>query len=150
MRLTQQTNYALRLLQFAALRAPDLVQVGEVARAHGISRSHLVQIAHRLGREGLLETVQGRGGGVRLAKPAEAISVGAVVRLTEAPLALVECFEPETNTCPLIGACVLSSAFGRALAAFLAELDKVSIAQIAANRGALLSRLSLPGEGTAA
>jgi Rrf2 family nitric oxide-sensitive transcriptional repressor len=141
MRLTNRTNYALRTLQLAALRAPELVRVEEVARAHGISRAHVTKIVRDLGGRDVLETVRGRGGGFRLARPAEEITVGAVVRRTEGPIALVECFEPATNSCPLIGVCRLSSGLGEALEAFLAVLDRLTVADIAANRGALLHRL---------
>lgn len=141
MRLTSYTNYALRTLQLAALRAPGLARVDDVARAHRISRAHINKIVHELGRAGLIETVRGRSGGFRLARPAEKITVGEVVRLTEGPLELVECFAPETNTCPLRGVCRLSSGLHRALSAFFEVLDDLTVADIAANRDALLARL---------
>ena len=95
MRLTAFTNYALRTLMFAALRDGTLSQVDEVARAHGIPRTHVVKCVHQLGRWGFLENVRGRGGGFRLARPAAGITVGEVVRLTEDSLVLVECFDPQ-------------------------------------------------------
>jgi Rrf2 family transcriptional regulator, nitric oxide-sensitive transcriptional repressor len=142
MKLTSYTNYALRSLQFAALHAPDLVRVDDVVRVHGLARPHIVKIVHALGQAGYLETVRGRGGGFRLARPADQINVGAVVRLMEGPLDIVECFNPEQNTCPLIGICRLSRALQTATQAFLAVLDDLSIADIAANRGALLDRIA--------
>jgi len=142
MKLTQFSNYALRILQFAALRAPDHVQMEQVARAHGISRHHLLKAANTLAREGFLEVVRGRGGGVKLARGADTITVGEVVRHTEGPIELVECFNSDTNTCPLIGVCRLSAAMKRAMQAFLAELDQVTIADIASNRSVLLDRLA--------
>lgn len=141
MRLTQYSNFALRILQFAALHAPKLVTVGEVARAHRISKAHLVKVAYDLGQRGYIETIRGRRGGMRLARPAEEITVGEIVRWTEAPLELVECFNPETNTCPLQGLCYLSRGLQRALRAFLSVLDDLTIADIAMNRDALLKRL---------
>ncbi len=141
MKLTAFSNYALRTLQFAALRAPGLTRIDEVADAHGINRAHIVKIVHLLGREGYLVTRRGRGGGFALARPPEEISVGAILRLTEGPFTLVECHHAPSNTCPLIGACRLSTALARALDAFLASLDAVTIADIAANRGPLLARL---------
>ena len=142
MKLTSYTNYALSSLQFAALHAPDLVRVDDVVRVHGLARPHIVKIVHALGQAGYLETVRGRGGGFRLARPADQINVGAVVRLMEGPLDIVECFNPEQNTCPLIGICRLSRALQTATQAFLAVLDDLSIADIAANRGALLDRIA--------
>lgn len=143
MRLTTFTNYALRTLMFAALKDPSLSTVDEIARAHGIPRTHVVKCVHQLGRWGYLTNFRGRGGGFRLARPPAAISVGEVVRLTEDGLQLVECFDPATNTCPLCGACALSRGIGRALAAFMAVLDDLTIADIAADRGSLLPRLGL-------
>lgn len=143
MKLTSYSNYALRTLQMAALRHPRLTTVAMVARAHRLSNSHITKIVHELGQAGFLETVRGRGGGFRLARPAEEITVGEVVRLTEGPIEVVECFNPSTNTCPLLGACRLSGAINEATRAFFDVLDKVTIADIAHNRDALLARLAL-------
>jgi Rrf2 family nitric oxide-sensitive transcriptional repressor len=141
MKLTSYTNYALRALQLAALRAPQLVRVDDVVAIHGLARPHIVKIVHELGKAGFLETVRGRNGGFRLARPAEAIVVGDVVRITEGRLDLVECFNPDTNTCPLLGICKLSSALKRATQAFMQVLDDLTVADIAANRTELLERI---------
>ncbi|MEO0912307.1 MAG: Rrf2 family transcriptional regulator [Pseudomonadota bacterium] len=141
MKLTAYTNYALRTLQLAALRAPDLVRIEEVVRIHGLKKPNIVKAVHELGREGYLVTHRGRGGGFQLARPATEIRVGDVVRLTEGDLDIVECFNPETNTCPLINICRLSRALHEATRAFMAVLDDHTIADIAANRGALVSRI---------
>jgi Rrf2 family nitric oxide-sensitive transcriptional repressor len=141
MRLTSYSNYALRSLQLAALRSPDLVRVDDVAKIHRISRPHVVKIVHELGKAGFVETVRGRHGGFRLARPAEEISVGDVVRITEGPIEMVECFNPDTNTCVLLEVCKLSVAVKEATAAFMAVLDKLTIADISANRGELLKRI---------
>lgn len=141
MRLTQYSNFALRTLQFLALRDPQIVTVDEVARAHQISRAHLVKVAYDLSQRGYIETLRGRKGGMRLARPAEGITVGEIIRWTEAPLELVECFNPQTNTCPLQGNCHLSRGIQRALRAFLSVLDDMTIADIAVNKGALLGLL---------
>ena len=141
MRLTAYTNYALRTLQLAALRAPDLVRVDDVVAVHGLKKPNIVKAVHELGREGFLETQRGRGGGFRLARPPETITVGEVVRLTEGDLDLVECFNPETNTCPLLGVCRLSRKLREATAAFMAVLDDLTIADIAANKGQLMARI---------
>jgi Rrf2 family nitric oxide-sensitive transcriptional repressor len=142
MKLTSYTNYALRSLQLAALKSPDLVRVDDVAKIHNLSRPHIMKIVHELGRAGYLETVRGRGGGFRLARPPEEIIVGDVVRITEGPLDVVECFNPEKNTCPLMGICILSRKMKEATAAFMAVLDDLTIAQIASNRGQLMERIA--------
>ncbi|KIT15805.1 RrF2 family transcriptional regulator [Jannaschia aquimarina] len=141
MRLTAYTNHALRTLQLAALRAPDLVRVDDVVGVHRLKKPNIVKAVHELGREGYLETQRGRGGGFRLARPPETITVGEVVRLTEGDLDLVECFNPETNTCPLLGVCRLSRKLREATAAFMAVLDDLTIADIAANKGQLMARI---------
>lgn len=142
MRLTQYSTYALRILQYVALRDPAVVTVDEVARAHRVSRAHLVKVAHELGRRGYVQTIRGRNGGMRLARPADRIVVGEVLRWTEGPLELAECFNPGTNTCLLVGVCHLSRGLQRALRAFLSVLDDMTIADITVNRDSLLDRLT--------
>ena len=142
MKLTAYSNYALRSLQLAALRSPDLVRVDDVVRVHGLARPHIVNIVHELGQAGIVETRRGRGGGFTLARPAADIVIGDVIRLTEGPLELVECFNPDRNTCPLIGICKLSRALREATAAFMAVLDGLTLADIASNRDELLSRIA--------
>lgn len=141
MRLTQYTNFALRTLQYVALHDPSIVTVDEVSKAHRISKAHLVKVSHALGQRGYIETIRGRNGGMRLSRPADQITVGEVVRWTEAPMELVECFNTDTNTCPLVGVCHLSRGIQRALRAFLSVLDDITIADITINRGLLLDRL---------
>lgn len=143
LRLTSYTNYALRTLQMAAIREPHLVRIDEVAQAHRINRAHLTKIVHQLAQAGYLDTVRGPRGGLRLARPADTILVGDIVRLTEGPIDLVECFNPARNTCKLRGVCHLSVKLQEATRAFMAVLDDLTVAQIAANRGGLLSRLGL-------
>lgn len=150
MKLTAYSNYALRSLQLAALEAPDLIRVDDVVRVHGLARPHIVKIVHELGRAGFVKTQRGRGGGFRLARPAEAIVVGDVIRLTEGPLDVVECFNPASNTCPLIGVCRLSRGLHEATRAFMAVLDDLTLADISANRDQLLGRIAAVEKGTPA
>ncbi|MFN3662741.1 RrF2 family transcriptional regulator [Yoonia sp.] len=150
MKLTNYTNYALRTLQMAAIRAPRLVRIDEVAQAHRINRAHLTKVVHQLAQAGYIETVRGPKGGLRLARPGTEIFVGDVVRLTEGSMDVVECFSPERNTCKLRGICKLSEALQEATAAFMAVLDDLTVADIAINRADLLARLGLPAAGTSA
>src|SRR5512144_2872625 len=99
MQLTRYSDYSLRVLMYLAVRPDHLATIEEISDAYGISRAHLMKVVHQLGRAGLLETVRGRGGGMRLAQAPERISIGGVVRRTEDKLALVECFEPKTSEC---------------------------------------------------
>lgn len=126
---------------FCALHPGKLTRVEDVANAYGISKAHLLKAARQLGQLGYLENTRGRTGGIRLAKAPADIIIGEVVRRTEGNLELVECFNENTNTCPLIGICKLSRLFHTALQAFLAELDKVTLADMVDDRKGLLKRL---------
>ena len=150
MKLTSYTNFAMRTLQLAALKSPDLIRVDDVVRIHGLARPHIVKIVHELGQAGYITTQRGRGGGFRLARPAEEICVGEVVRLTEGPFELVECFNPTKNTCPLIGICKLSRALQDATRAFMAVLDDLNLADIASNKADLLARIAPLDDGIVA
>jgi len=142
MRLTSYTNYALRILMIATMRKGQLVTVQEVADSFRVSKAHLVKCVHQLGLWGYLDNVRGRNGGFRLARPAETITVGEIVRKTEDDLNLVECFDAVTNTCPLIGVCRLGKTFKKACSAFLEVLDATTIADISANEAEVLETLS--------
>ena len=133
MELSQFTDYSLRVLIAAAVADPEeLLSVRDIAAGYGISRNHLVKVVHRLGQLGYLRTVRGRGGGVALARPAESITVGDVVRQTES-MALVECLEDQ-GRCRIDGACGLKGAIHAALAAFMRILDSYTIADLVLNR----------------
>lgn len=129
MKLSLFSDYSLRTLMFAALR-DDTVQIDEVTAAYGISRHHLSKVVQFLGQQGYLETQRGRGGGFRLGRKPTDIRIGALVRLTEDHSAIVECFDPATNTCPLNGCCALKRALAEALAAFYASLDRLTLNEL--------------------
>lgn len=131
MRLTSFTDLALRLLMHLATRPGDLCTIADVASEHGVSESHLMKVTQLLAQARLVETLRGRGGGMRLARPAEHITLGEVVRLTESDFALVECFSGPTR-CRLDGRCTLAGTLDDALAAFLAVLDGRTLADVAA------------------
>ncbi|KMO33784.1 Rrf2 family transcriptional regulator [Methylobacterium tarhaniae] len=145
MRLTRYTDYALRTLLYLGANEPRQGSIAEIARAYGISENHLTKVVHQLGRLGLVRTIRGRGGGLRLARPPGEIVVGAVVRQTEEDLALVECFG--SGACAITPACRLRHALGEALAAFLAVLDRYTLADLLAGGAAsdLVRLLDLSG-----
>jgi Rrf2 family nitric oxide-sensitive transcriptional repressor len=134
MRLTQWTDYSLRVLMYcAACEQRELpVTITEIADSHGISRSHLTKVVHQLGAHGLLDTTRGRGGGMRLCKPAAQINVGEVVRQTETDFAMVECFDAQTNQCTLSPQCRLKGVLQQATDSYLAVLDGVTLADLIA------------------
>jgi Rrf2 family transcriptional regulator, nitric oxide-sensitive transcriptional repressor len=142
MRISTFTDYALRVLIQAALRAPDKVTIDEVATAYGISRNHLIKVINELARAGFIVTQRGRSGGFRLARPADRIRIGEVVKFGEsAPL--VECFDLANNACVISPACRLKGMFAEAMRAFIAVLDAYTVADICAKPDALLRRLGL-------
>lgn len=141
MNLTRYTDLSLRVLLFVGMRRDRLSTVREISEAYRVSRNHLVKVAHQLVQLGYLETVRGRRGGLRLARPAEEITVGEVVRLTEPGFDLVECFAPETDTCPITPACRLKSLLGGAMDRFLDELDGHTLADLLVSRRRLTSIL---------
>lgn len=133
MRLTSYSNYSLRVLLAASARSPRLTTIREVAEAFDLPESHLVKCVHQLGTWGYLETVRGNRGGFRLNRPAESVSIGEIVRRTEDGLSVVECLDPETNTCPLTERCRMSQVLRRATDAFLDVLDRLTLADVAGN-----------------
>lgn len=130
MRLTTFSDYTLRVLMYLGIRRGDLVTIAEIAAAYGISENHLMKVVHFLAQHGYVETVRGRGGGLRLAMAPEDIGVGEVVRGAEETLALVECFDAEQSQCNIAPACLLKGAFKKAAEAFFAELDRHTLADL--------------------
>ncbi len=130
MRLTKHSDYALRVLLYTATHAEALVSTEEIATAFGISTNHLVKIINNLGKQGLLEVKRGRRGGLRLARAPEEIVIGEVVRVTEPDFHMVECFDGETNTCPISSACGLIAPLEEATEAFLGVLDGYTLADV--------------------
>ncbi len=141
MELTRRTDFALRTLLYLGAHPGRPVPTTEVARAYGISRHHAAQVGKDLVALGHVAARRGRGGGLVLARPPEAIVVGAVVRETEPSLDLLECFARSTNTCPLAGACALERCLHAARAAFLAVLDRTTLADLLVEAPALRARL---------
>jgi len=140
MRLTQWTDYTLRVLMYCAanLTRAQPVTITEIAESHGISRSHLTKIVQELAARGWLETTRGRGGGMRLMVPAKDICLGDIVRATETDFHMVECFNPAINQCHMSPYCTLKTVLHRATQSYLAVLDAVTLADLAApsNSGA--------------
>jgi Rrf2 family nitric oxide-sensitive transcriptional repressor len=139
MQLSLHSDYALRVLMALAASQRQL-SVDEIARRYGVSRNHLAKVVQRLQAEGLVETFRGRGGGMRLAKPAEAIVVGDVIRRFENLDSFVGCFASASG-CAVNGLCALKPALNGALDAFLAHLDGYRLSDLVPNRTAFLERL---------
>lgn len=144
MRLSRHTDYALRVLIHLAATPERLASIAEIARAYDISQNHLMKVVNMLARAGFVRTVRGRGGGIALARPADEIMIGTVVRQSEPDLNLAEC-----GSCLIAPACGLISPLDEALRAFLAVLDRYSVADAAARKRDLATLLGLSPAGKA-
>jgi Rrf2 family transcriptional regulator, nitric oxide-sensitive transcriptional repressor len=129
MRLARMTDYAIRLLMYVAQRPQRLCTIAEVAAAYDISQTHLMKIANQLAQDGWLESTRGKGGGIRLARPASQIALGDVVRTMEPDFFIVECFATG-HSCMLHGSCKLTGVMDGALRSFLEYLDSHTLADV--------------------
>jgi Rrf2 family nitric oxide-sensitive transcriptional repressor len=145
MRLTQHTDYAFRMLMYAALRAPALTTVGEVAGAFRISATHLNKVAQTLAAHGYLETIRGRSGGLRLRRAPESIHLGRVAAITEPDFQMAPCVESAGKKCPVYEPCVLRVVLTNSANAFLSELDKWTLADLIEHRKPLLVAIDTAG-----
>ncbi|WJH37960.1 Rrf2 family transcriptional regulator (plasmid) [Aliirhizobium terrae] len=133
MRLTQYSDFALRVLMYAAAKPEKLLTIEETARAYGISRAHLMKVVNQLIREGFLSSVRGRSGGFRLGRDPKDIRIGEVIRATEPDFAIVECFGCD-NQCVITPSCGLKKLLAEALKAFLAKLDQATLKDMLLDR----------------
>jgi len=143
MRLTRQTNYAVRIMMYCAANAGRLSRIPEIAGAYSVSELFLFKILQPLVENGLVETVRGRNGGVRLAKTADKITLFDIVRVTEDNFAMAECFESDGVDCPLVDACTLNAALKEALNAFFTVLSSYTIEDLVRTRPDLHRLLGL-------
>ncbi len=143
MRLTLQSDYSLRMLMHLAARPGELTTIASTAALYDISKNHLMKVANILGRDGYIDTVRGRTGGLRLSRAASKINVGAVVRHMEGEISLVECFPGGNDQCLITPACKLKGVLGEAVEAFFKVLDKYTIADLVNGNKQLLELLNV-------
>ncbi|MBX6318231.1 Rrf2 family transcriptional regulator [Pigmentiphaga sp.] len=143
MRLTTHSDYALRLLMYVGCYPGRLCTIAEIAEAHGISEAHLMKVTHRLGQLGYLETIRGKGGGMRLARAPAEIGLGEVIRALEPDFHLVDCHAPGAS-CALAGHCRLTGILGAALQRFLQHLDGYTLADLLPTRRGASPHLPFP------
>ena len=136
MQLTRFTDYGLRTLIYLALRPDYMASIAEITGAYRISENHMVKVVHHLGQAGLIETIRGRNGGIRLGRPAADIGLGDVVRTSEPSLALVACQAGEP--CAIGGLCRLQGIMDEAQEALLAVLDRYTLADVAGSESQAL------------
>ena len=132
MRLSLHTDYALRTLMFLAAKEGHH-SIAEIAHIYGISKNHLMKVAQRLAAEGFVESVRGRSGGLKLARPANTLNIGSIVRAMEDTRTFVECFDVTTNNCIVTPVCGLRHALAGALEAFAKHLDQFTLADLIPN-----------------
>jgi Rrf2 family transcriptional regulator, nitric oxide-sensitive transcriptional repressor len=138
MRFTRYTDYAMRVLVHLAAHDGQTVSIQEIARAYGISKDHLMKVVQQLSRAGFVSAQRGRGGGLRLGRPATEIRIGEVVRETEDGFQLVDC-----GNCKVAPICGLPRALNEATAAFLAVLDRQTLAMVVTDHAATRRLLAL-------
>ena len=149
MRLTAYTDYTLRTLMYLGCNRDRLATIQDIAALHGISKNHLMKVAHQLGLTGMVETVRGRNGGLMLNKEPAEINIGKVVRNTETDFFMAECFDRTRNACIYAPACALKGVLSAATAAYLQVLDAVTLEDLIGknpargNRRAAVSRIRI-------
>ncbi|WLR42753.1 Rrf2 family transcriptional regulator [Bacillus carboniphilus] len=131
MRLTNYTDYSLRVLIYLATVEPGrLSQIKEIADSYSISKNHLMKVTYQLGKLGYIETIRGRNGGIKLAKNPKEINIGEVVKQTEEDFLMVECFDEQNNSCKITSVCGLKHILNEALQAYLTVLSRYTLADI--------------------
>jgi Rrf2 family transcriptional regulator, nitric oxide-sensitive transcriptional repressor len=130
MQVSLHADYALRVLVHLGTHSDRLVTTQEISDAYGISKHHLVRVVHTLAEHGYVDIQAGRSGGVRLAREPELIRLGDVIRNAEPNMRLVECFDGQTNTCPIASVCALKGMLNEALQAFLTSLNRYTVADV--------------------
>ena len=130
MRLTVFSDYTLRVLMYLALDRTRLTTIPEIAGAYGISENHLMKVVHRLARAGIVESIRGKGGGIRLARAPEAIRLGEIVRASEGDAPIVECLSGDPQACRITSSCRLKGILVNAFEALYDSLDEHTLADL--------------------
>ncbi len=146
MRLTSFTDYTLRVLIYLALYTDRLSTIQEVAAAYGISENHLMKVVHHLAKSGVVESIRGKGGGIRLARPASEIRVGRIVRDAEGNMPIVECFSSD-DKCRITSSCRLAGILAHAFETLYESLDTYTLADLVIKPQPLMKLLTINTEG---
>ena len=144
MRLTQFTDYSLRVMIYLALHPEERVTIDQLTNAYDISRHHVRSVVHNLAKLGYIESKQGKGGGITMAYTPAEISIREIVENTENDFYIVECFNPDGSACPIEPLCILKQALSKASESFLQTLDGYTIEDlIRNNKGQLVGLLKV-------
>ena len=144
MHLTVFSDYTLRVLMYLALDRTRLATIPEIAAAYGISENHLMKVAHQLARAGIVESVRGKGGGIRLARAPEEIRLGEIVRASEGNAPIVECLSGDPKACRITSTCRLKGILADAFEALYDSLDEHTLADLVA-RPRVLKQVLIQG-----
>lgn len=144
MKLTSFSDYTLRVLIYLAIHSNRLVTIAEVAQHYAISENHLMKVVHHLARNDLIQSVRGKGGGIRLARLPEDVRLGDVIRVSEGEVAIVECMDPLTNECRIADCCRLAKILADEFSVLYTRLDCYSLADLVVNQNELMSLLDAP------
>lgn len=142
MRLTTFSDYTMRVLIYLALNPDRLATINEIAESFDISESHLMKVVHQLGKQNLIESVRGKGGGIRLARPPSGIRLGEVLRASEGDSAVVECLSGNASGCRIAPACRLANILATTMNDFYLALDRFTLADLVHNGSTLTALLS--------
>lgn len=134
MQLTSFTDYGLRTLMYLAARPEEMSSVKEISQHYDISRNHLVKVVHRLSQLGYIETTKGKGGGVQITKGMEKLRLGDLISQLEPNMNVVECFDPETNTCRITQSCQLKHYLFEGAKSFTDTMNKYTLADTISNK----------------
>jgi Rrf2 family nitric oxide-sensitive transcriptional repressor len=143
MHLTTFTDYSIRVLLYVGLKDGARTNIAEIADAYGISRNHLMKVVHGLSQRGYIATVRGKGGGLKLARDPETISIGEVVRASERDISLAPCFAADGIDCFISDTCGMRSMLHEALDEFLKVLDRYTLADLLLAPDGLAEKLGL-------
>ena len=144
MKLPAYTDYALRTLMYLGANRERLVTIQDIADLHNIAKNHLSKVVHQLGALGVIQTVRGRNGGLRLGKEPVDIHLGDLVRNTEPDFNMAECFNRERNACILSPSCALKGVLNSATNAYLAVLDGATLQDLLMPTDAMAANKPLP------
>lgn len=142
MRLTSFSDYTLRVLIYLSLNQDRLATIQSIAESYGISENHLMKVVHHLSKTGVIESVRGKGGGIRLARPADSIHIGAIIRSAEGDVPIVECLGGD-NQCRITRSCTLAGILTGAFENLYAYLDRYTLADLAKRPAPLLRQLNI-------
>ena len=136
MRLTTFSEYSMRVMMYLGLQHGQLATIAEIAQAYNISENHLTKVVHQLAQRGYVETVRGKGGGLRLARDPNTVNLGAMIRDSEGEPSLLPCVDSQSDCC-IQPACKLMVILREAQTALFNVLDKYTLADLLSEQAPL-------------